>query len=243
MPDIFDSSELHPNEPKTPPSKEEVLSAVKENRTTGHAKKSTKKPVEEYSEVMCNLPAETSPWSSFAAKPRWTAFSTQAPDEQILLLLRKHPFTQIGWIIIAIIVALIPIIFAGIPFLGFLPPAYQFAAVLGWYMLLSGYIIESFLTWYFNVYIITDERIIDVDFLSLIYQNVSSAKIDNIEDVTATKGGAIRSILDFGTVTIQTAAEKREFEFEDVPHPSQVTKLINELMLEEEREKIEGRVN
>ena len=102
---------------------------------------------------------------------------------------------------------------------------------------------ESFLTWYFNVYIITDERIIDVDFLSLIYQNISSAKIDNIEDVTATKGGALRSVFDFGKVQIQTAAEKREFEFEDVPHPSKVTKLLNELMIEEEVEKIEGRVN
>ena len=52
-----------------------------------------------------------------------------------------------------------------------------------------------------------------------------------------------RSVFDFGTVQIQTAAEKTMFEFEDVPHPAQVTKLINELMLEEEREKIEGRVS
>jgi hypothetical protein len=77
----------------------------------------------------------------------------------------------------------------------------------------------------------------------LIYQNISAAKIDNIEDVTATKGGALRSVFDFGTVHIQTAAEKTQFEFEDVPHPSQVTKLLNELILEEEREKNEGRVN
>ncbi len=208
-----------------------------------HEQKSKRKAVEEYSEVMSGLAAETSPWAAFAAKPRWTAFSTQAPDEQILLLLRKHPLTQLGWIFVAIIIALVPIIFSGIPFLGFLPPVYEFAAVLGWYMLLSGFIIESFLTWYFNVYIITDERIIDVDFLSLIYQNISTAKLDNIEDVTATKGGALRSVFDFGTVSVQTAAEKRQFEFEDVPHPSQVTKLLNELMIEEEREKIEGRVN
>lgn len=244
MPDIFDSAQLEAEgHTVTNPSKEDVLHAVKENRAHNHPKKHKKKAVEEYSEVMAGMGAESSPWASFAAKPRWTAFSTQAPDEQILLLLRKHPFTQIGWIFGAIVVALIPIIFSGVPFLDFLPATYQFAAVLGWYMLLSGFIIESFLTWYFNVYIITDERIIDVDFLSLIYQNISSAKIDNIEDVTATKAGAIRSVFDFGTVSIQTAAEKRQFEFEDVPRPSQVTKLVNELMMEEELEKIEGRVN
>jgi hypothetical protein len=243
MPDIFDSTQLESEETAVNPSKEEVLHAVKEKRAHSHEKKHKKKAVEEYSEVMSQMSAETSPWASFAAKPRWTAFSTQAPDEQILLLLRKHPLTQVGWVVIAIIIALIPIVFAGIPFLGFLPPTYHFAVVLGWYMLLAGFIIESFLTWYFNVYIITDERIIDVDFLSLIYQNISAAKIDNIEDVTATKGGALRSVFDFGTVHIQTAAEKTQFEFEDVPHPSQVTKLLNELILEEEREKNEGRVN
>src|SRR5690606_33517842 len=102
---------------------------------------------------------------------------------------------------------------------------------------------ESFLTWFFHVFIITDERIIDVDFISLIYKQVTSAKIDNIEDVSSITGGAVRSIFDFGTVQIQTAGARPEIAFEDVPHPSRVKRLLNELLLEEEREKIEGRVN
>lgn len=240
MPDIFDSSALD-SENSTPVSKEAVLKSVKDKHA--QEKQQPKRAVEDYSEVMCELEAERSPLASFAAKPRRTAFSTQAKNEQILLLLRKHPLTQVGWIALSVVIAVIPILFAGLPFLNFLPPNFQFAALVGWYLLLFGYIIESFLTWYFNVYIITDERIIDVDFLSLIYHDIASAKIDNIEDVTSIKGGAMRSVFDFGTVQIQTAAEKTMFEFEDVPHPAQVTKLINELILEEEREKIEGRVS
>jgi len=102
---------------------------------------------------------------------------------------------------------------------------------------------ETFLTWFFYVFIITDERIIDVDFLSLIYKKVTVAKIDNIEDVSATIGGAIRSIFNFGTVEVQTAGSDAKISFEDVPQPSKVKQLLNELILEEEREKIEGRVN
>lgn len=242
MPEIFDSSEITTQEEEIiPPSKETVLESVKGKRA--EQKKFPKRSVEDYSEVMHQAQQETSPWAAYSAKPRKTAFSTQARDEQILLLLRKHPITQLGWVLSAIIIFFIPIIFAGVPLLDFLPLNFQFAALIGWYLMLTGFIIESFLTWYFNVYIVTDERIIDVDFLSLIYHDISSAKIDNIEDVTAVKGGAIRSVIDFGTVRIQTAAEKTEFEFEDVPHPSRVTKLLNELMLEEEREKVEGRVN
>lgn len=243
MPEIFDSSEITPQEDKTVarPSKETVLDSVKEKRS--EHKKHPKRNVDDYSDVMNQSHQETSPWAAYSAKPRKTAFSTQARDEQILLLLRKHPITQVGWVFAAIIIFFVPIIFSGVPLLDFLPLNFQFAALIGWYLMLTGFIIESFLTWYFNVYIVTDERVIDIDFLSLIYHDIASAKIDNIEDVTAVKGGAIRSVIDFGTVRIQTAAEKTEFEFEDVPHPSRVTKLLNELILEEEREKIEGRVN
>jgi uncharacterized membrane protein YdbT with pleckstrin-like domain len=112
-----------------------------------------------------------------------------------------------------------------------------------WYLMVLGFSIEAFLSWFFNAYIITDERVIDIDFLSLIYKNISSAKLDNIEDIIATSGGALRAIFDFGTVTIQTAGAEVEFDFEAVPFPSRVTALLNELLIEEEREKIEGRTH
>ncbi len=103
--------------------------------------------------------------------------------------------------------------------------------------------IESILSWYYNLYIITDERLIDVDFYSLIYKSVSEAKLDKIEDVTATTAGVFGAMFDFGTISVQTAAEKREFELGSVPHPAKVTKFLNELILEEERERNEGRVS
>ena len=105
----------------------------------------------------------------------------------------------------------------------------MFAAYVGWYLFLLGFVVESFLAWFFNVYIITDERIVDIDFLSLIYRNISSAKIDKIEDVSARTSGAIRSVFDFGTVQVQTAAEKTQFEFMGVPNPSIVQDKISDL--------------
>ncbi|PIR61833.1 MAG: hypothetical protein COU66_01630 [Candidatus Pacebacteria bacterium CG10_big_fil_rev_8_21_14_0_10_44_11] len=268
MPDIFDSS-LRNDEQETLDHQRKLLRGIRTKRYAGRraqkvvinqlpANESTmintseeasdlpqkhKRTVDDYSEVMRNERPSRNPFQAFAAKPFRTFFSSQHSQETIIVVLRKHPLTQVKWLVIAIVLALVPFLFNGISILSFLPGTYQFAGAIIWYLLLTGFIMESFLTWFFNVYIITDERIIDVDFLSLIYRNISTAKIDNIEDVTATTGGAVRGIFDFGTVQIQTAAEKREFEFEDVPHPNRVTKLINELILEEEREKIEGRVN
>ena len=203
---------------------------------------SRRRNVDDFSDVMRREQPATNPLRAFSPKPIRMRFITQGSNEKIVLLLRQHPITQIKWIVMAVIAAIAPILFSSINIFSFLPGNYQFAAYFGWYLMLIGFVLESFLKWFFNVYILTDERIVDVDFTSLIYKNISSAKIDNIEDVTAIQGGFLASLFDFGTVIVQTAAEKREFEFADVPQPNKVTTIINDLILEEEKEKIEGRV-
>lgn len=209
-----------------------------ENRVSHHHRS-----VKEYSAVMKNEKPSRSAFDSFAPNPLYIYhFDTQLGDEPVLLLLRKHPVTQVGKIVISLILIIMSFFIMRMPFFIALPGRFQIASVLFWYLITVGFILESFLTWFYNVYIITDERIIDVDFLSLIYKNISSAKIENIEDVTATTGGALQSIFNFGTVKIQTAAANAEFEFEHVPQPGKVTQFLNEMVLEEEREKIEGRV-
>lgn len=254
MPDIFDSTQME--EDNALESSKDVLQGIRKKRVhrrhgytprdQEHMNDHKHRHVDEYSEVMRHERPHGNPLRSFLPKPETISFDSQSSGEDIILVLRKHPVTQVKWISIAIFMGLLPFFLSALfpsetPFL-VIPPSFQFASILLWYLLLTGYVLESFLSWFFNVYIITDERIIDVDFLSLIYRNVSSAKIDNIEDVTAQTGGAVQAMFNFGTVRIQTAAANAEFEFDEVPQPNKVTKLINELILEEEREKVEGRV-
>ena len=180
--------------------------------------------------------------ASYMVKPPGVQFETQDRKEKIVLLLRRHFLTNLSWIVVAILMLLLPMAFWFLPLANFLPLRFQIVLILMWYMFVAVFVFENFLTWYYNVYIVTDERIVDVDFYSLIYKKVSQAKIDNIQDVTFVMGGLARSMMNFGDVFIQTAGEQREFDFNDVPRPDVVAKLINELILEEEREKLEGRV-
>lgn len=200
------------------------------------------KHVDEYSETLKEEEPSHNPLTSFAPKPQRVTFDSQMNGEHIVLMLRRHPITQLKPILIAVIAFFLPLLLHSSPVIEFLTPSLKVAVVAGWYLLLTSFILESFLVWFFSVYIVTDERIIDVDFTSLIYKNMSSAKIENIEDITVATGGVLASLIDFGTVYIQTAAETPEIEFEDVPHPSKIARALNELILEEEREKIEGRV-
>lgn len=236
MVDIFNAS--HQLRDQVEKIKNEVVEEA------GHlAQKFPQRHVDEYSETMRAEAPTENPLAAFAPKPKSIFFDSQLSDEKVILLLRQHPITQVPWVLGAIGLALLPFLFRVMPLVDALPWRYQLAGLVGWYALVFSFILESFLMWFFNVYIITDERIIDVDFLSLIYKNISAAKIDNIEDITSTTGGTLRSLFNYGTITIQTAAATNEFEFEDVPQPAKVTAVLNELIVEEEREKMEGRVN
>lgn len=244
MPDVFDARKDITAQKKA--SAPMSHSHSNSHRAHKQAKKSSsaRRHIDDYSDVMKHEKPSRSWFAAYVPKPQNIAFSGQAISEQVILVLRQHPITQLGWIFTATFMLLLPFLFGSVPvFRELIPAGLGVAAAVGWFLLVFGFVLESFLKWFYNVYIVTDERIIDVDFHSLIYKNVSAAKIDNIEDTTASSGGFFAALFDYGKVTIQTAAEKREFEFDRVPHPTRVTSLINELILEEEREKIEGRVN
>jgi len=182
------------------------------------------------------------PLSAYFYFPDGIKFSQKDAEEKIVLFLRRHPITNLGWILIAVLMLLAPEVLKYFPILSFLPDRFQFVAALLWYAVTVAFILENFLDWFFNVCIVTDERVFDVDFINLIYREISEANIDHIQDVTVMMGGVIRTIFDYGDVYIQTAGEVPRIEYQSIPHPDKVAKILRELRVEEEQEKIEGRV-
>ena len=189
-----------------------------------------------------DLKQTNNPLASFVAKPKDIRFETQEKKEKILLLLRRHWLTNIPWMLIASLMVFAPRLLRIIPIFDFLPARFLTITLIAWYMFVIAFVLEKSLSWLFNVNIITDERVVDIDFPSMLYRDISSTKIDQTQDVTVRVGGFIRSLLNYGDVQIQTAGAELEICFEDIPNPGQVAKLLNDLVLEEEQEKIEGRV-
>lgn len=185
---------------------------------------------------------ERKPLASFLMRPNGVSFETREEEEQIILFLRKHFITNIPWIFISFVMFLAPAIVMTTGILNTVPANFRFIFIMIWYLVSVAYTLESFLTWFFNVYIITDERIVDVDFYNLTYKEVSDANLDKIEDVTYKMGGVIRTLFNYGDVLIQTAAEITNFEFLAVPYPDKVVKVLQDLRMEEQQEVIEGRV-
>jgi len=185
---------------------------------------------------------KTSPLAAFVSKPTGFHFETQEKKEKIILLLRRHLVTNVSWLVMTLVAALLPLVTVGFISLSFIPGRYRLIITLVWYLLTFAFAFEKFLTWFFDVNIITDERIVDIDFPTILYKDISETKIDQIQDVSIKVGGFIRSLFNFGDVLIQTAGTVPEIRFDAVPNPEQVSRILNKLILEEEKEKLEGRV-
>lgn len=179
--------------------------------------------------------------SSFLFLPQDVHFETQEPGETIILLLRRHWVTNVFWIIMSLLFLLTPIFL--FPLIAMsniipsqLPSSFITLLVLGWYLLTFTYILVKFLMWYINIFIVTNERIIDIDFINLLNKKFAETRITRVEDVTMRTGGFLRAIFDYGVVTVQTASREVQFELSDVPHPDRVVRTINQLMGKEEQE-------
>ena len=173
--------------------------------------------------------------TSYCENPTGLVFTNLDDDEEILLFLRRHLITNSPWIFKAILASLVPLLF--LIFLSFfgviLPEDYTFTLVLFYYLMLLGYIFVQFISWFFNITLITNQRVVDIDFSQLVFESVAATKLPQLEDVSYHQVGVLASVFDYGDVTVQTAGKASNFLFAQVPHPEKVVHLINNLIAKE----------
>jgi len=97
----------------------------------------------------------------------------------------------------------------------------------------------SFIDYYLDVWIITNERIINIEQEGFFSRTVSEERLFRIQDVTSEVKGVFPTIFSFGNIYIQTAGEKERFVFEQVPDADKVRELIIKLA-ESDRERVSG---
>ncbi|MBU0975514.1 MAG: hypothetical protein ABIE03_07800 [Patescibacteria group bacterium] len=175
--------------------------------------------------------------SSVIIMPDKLEFETQNPNERVFIMLRAHLANNLSWIITGIVFSTIPpvaLYFLSLMQLNldstpFFRESYIVVALMLWYLLVFTSSFMKFLTWYFNIYVITSERVMDFDFNPFAYHKISEASLDNIVDATQESIGFLPMFFDYGDVYIQTAGERREFDFLSVPRPSWVRDKIMDL--------------
>lgn len=165
---------------------------------------------------------------SFCLNPH-LSFETQENNEKVILVLRGHPVTQISWIVTSIIMIILPVFFYSL-IVNYLKMNQVLFILIFWYFLSFSFIFLNLLSYIFNVGIITNRRVVDIDFHNILFKEFSATTIDKIEDVTVRTGGFLANFLNFGNLLIQTAGEEQNIEFLNIPYPTEAATIINQLM-------------
>ncbi|OGD89094.1 hypothetical protein A3D04_05055 [Candidatus Curtissbacteria bacterium RIFCSPHIGHO2_02_FULL_40_16b] len=184
----------------------------------------------------------TNPLAMFAPQPAGVSFEAQHKGEKIIILLRAHIVTLIPAILEIAFLAILPFLAATLNFVGVNPfsalgASQIFWVLLVWYIFVFGFTFYKFIFWYFNVYLLTNERIIDFDFKGITHKETAYANLNQVQDVTPKVVGFFHTYFNFGDVFIQTAAARNEFDFHAVEKPDMVAKEILEQVRHEESEK------
>jgi len=90
----------------------------------------------------------------------------------------------------------------------------------------------SWLDYYMDVFLITNKRILRVEQLVLFGQNISETSLQHVQDVSSRVKGILYTILNVGTVFIETAGDRSNFNFNFIKNPSEVAAQILELQKE-----------
>ena len=82
------------------------------------------------------------------------------------------------------------------------------------------------LDFYYDLIIVTDRRLVEVDQEILFFRRISELPLEEIEDVTSLTEGFLSDVFGYGTVQVQTAGTEDKFIAENIFAPREVTAII-----------------
>lgn len=157
-------------------------------------------------------------------------FLEPRPDEKVIHVIRKHPIVYFRLILIFLITSVVPLTIFLVLWSNHFP--FSTTSQLG----ILGYIGASFFALYslavffvawineeFDIYILSNQRLIDITQVNFFKRTVSETQLRNIEDTKAEITGIFGTIFNYGNLEVQTAAgDPNEFFMDHVHHPAAV---------------------
>ena len=159
-----------------------------------------------------------------AEEPKKRAFKEQFDDEEVELVFRKHPIVMRKGLIlssVAILLGVVPALFK--------PEFSWFFGGLGAGLVLSVLVFMPFwIGWYFSIYIVTDQRLIQITQKGLFHRSMVALGLSQIQMVNYEIGGFQASVLGYGTIVIQTYVGS--LTIHEVHHPARIQKELLEIL-------------
>lgn len=103
-------------------------------------------------------------------------------------------------------------------------------AILVWLGVGLLWMIYLWYEWFFDICVITDRRLVDIDQEGFFHQRFSEAGLEKIEDVTYEVRGVLQTLFNFGNVVVYTSGSEQGFTFEHVANPQAVRERLMALL-------------
>jgi hypothetical protein len=153
-------------------------------------------------------------------------FEDQFDDEEVLYVFRKHPVVMRRGLILGMVG----------PLIGVLPATFKPDLGFGWFFggLAAGIVlgillyIPSWINWHFSVFIVTNQRLIQITQKGLFKRSVVDMGLQQIQMVNYEVVGLQETLLGFGTIMMQTLVG--DLVIHDVHHPGKIQKKILQIL-------------
>jgi membrane protein YdbS with pleckstrin-like domain len=149
-------------------------------------------------------------------------FENQRADEEVLMVRRRHPWVL--WKAAFMVLLILILIFVAFLIWG-ASKVSVIILILGLVYIIS-FLLGRFFVYNNDIYILTSQRIININQSGFFTRRVSEAELENIQNVTYEIKGPIRSFLNFGEIIISTAGNAPGLTLKNVENPHFVQEKI-----------------
>lgn len=151
-------------------------------------------------------------------------FEDQFDDEEVLFVFRKHPIVMRR----GLILGLLAVLLGTVPAL-FKPEYSVYFIGLGVGLVVGLLLyLPSFISWWFSVFIVTDQRLIQITQKGLFNRSVVDMGLGQIQMVNYQVAGLTQTMLGFGTIMMQTFVG--DLVIHEIHHPAQIQKKLLEIL-------------
>lgn len=180
-----------------------------------------------------------------------TLFPGQSDHEEIVIFIRRHWIPFALWILLILIMLFIPILlviwFAITNSSSVLEGKNLVLISLGvgtYLLFVEAIFLTAWIEQYLDVAIITTNRLVHIRQIGLFNRRVAELGLDRVQDVSAHMHGYLQSVMQFGTVVVETASGAPDFVIHNVSKPHVVANTIlmihDRLRENEAKDRIEG---
>lgn len=152
----------------------------------------------------------------------------QGEGEEIIKIWRHHPITLVPPAARVLAFAAIPLLLLILGGLAMFTSIWLLGMFFVILAITVTYAAYEWASWFSDVYILTDRRLINVEQHGFFNRRFAEAKLDRVEDVSFEISGPVQTLFGYGDVLVQTAGAESNLTLAAVSDPQDQSGLILE---------------